>query len=778
MNSFPEIEKLNLIGELILKKDAPLRNLTHELKLVLSSIIDILDRIDLDTKGLEYYQNKKLGYEWSLEAKQMAILIRDIILRKYKDHQKLQDLLIDKEAFQDRRKEEVYLLTEAWNYVSEFLSKIRNSQDIDEAFLEKWKHQYAPYLVVNDQLVDLQEQIDVITIANETLIQLRNDIRVNQSRIKDNFIWINSACSNLKDYLQEAKILVESLDSEDAVKKMGITRVELDKIYKKIEKYRPQPPIFNFDSSEDGRSIIPTGVAKGQLVVKEIDFGEHINSWIESELYTSYLDEKSIIDRQYDNVLITIFNIRNRIAVLETDDVEDFSKEINSLLIRFNNLDETLTETDNNVEEYSEKILTQLDQAMVVSKVFDQDKIFFPVIGQAAYLDIKKGARWLGTIPFEKLFLKTRQFVKSLLTNKVDSANALLNTISYTDAKKLSDDTLMSKSLFFNKGYLGKSFYIHRDQIETKILETYQYWKKGFGGSVLLHGRRLSGKSSVLDAIHDTISDEEIVKLKPGLSINYIGRKYETGKDLKSALEFLIKHSISRRVIVLIDDLELWRGDTTNFYENMIALQEAVTKFGRRIFFVVATNNWMKAHLDNHMGMSRLFVVRVSTNQMKINDIIAAIKIRHAATFHGSLIDSKNGNKEQIIYNKARKVSLASKGNIGASLKEWGRLTALYKEDFDAFQLIPMPIDVREHLLEYRLILTHLFRFKQTSELELRDMIGDSFVREVNQDIQSLIGLGILMRSINGTFTINEMVIHKVEEVIFQQKGKLSYKDE
>lgn len=196
------------------------------------------------------------------------------------------------------------------------------------------------------------------------------------------------------------------------------------------------------------------------------------------------------------------------------------------------------------------------------------------------------------------------------------------------------------------------------------------------------------------------------------------------------------------------------------------------------MFFVVATNNWMKAHLDNHMGMSGLFIVRVSTNQMKINDIISAIKIRHAATFHGALIDSKKGNKEQIIHNKARKISLAANGNIGASLKEWGRITDLYKEDFDSFQPIPMPVDVRQHLMKYRLILTHLFRFKQTSELELRNMIGDSFVREVNQNIQSLIGLGILKRSINGIFTINEMVIHEVEELIFEQKGKLSYKDE
>ena len=730
------------------------------------------------TDDLNIFISKKIDYEWSEEAKQLGILLRDIVLRNLKDRHKLLDHKVSDELRSQHREEEVSILREAWNSVFESYEEIQQVEKVDDSFIEKWKHQLSPKEVILNQMVLLQNQLDTISAGNENLIQLREDIKTNQSRIKDNFIWINDACDRLKDHLAEAKKHVQKIESDDPIKRMGIAKVELDKIYKKVERSRPQPPNFNFESTNKGVSIIPTSVIEGQLVVKEINFADHINAWIESDLYPSYLDEKSIIDGQFDNVLITIFNIRNRISVLETDDVDDLAKEVNSLLIPLNRLDELLTETDDNVEAYSEQILLHLDDAMQVSKVFDTDKIFFPSNGQVKYLDLNRGRRWLDMIQIEQVLSKIKYWVRGLFIDQSDSGNALTSTIQYTDDKRLIDESQQSKSLFFNKGYLGKSFYIHRPLIEQKISNTYEYWKKGFGGSVLLHGSRLSGKSSILDALHDIIVDVETVKLKPGIGISYLGRKFEPGYNLKSALDFLIKHSISKKLVVLIDDLELWRGDGVSFYENMVSLQDSISKFGRRMFIVVATNHWMKIHLDNHMRLSNSFIVRIATNQMRINDIISAIKIRHAATYHGSLLDQDDQKREQSIHQKAKKISLANNGNIGASLKEWGRNTALYNSEVTEYQSIMMPSDVRSHLVQYRLIFTHLFRFKQTSEKELRNMIGDTFVREVNQSIQSLIGLGILKRSISGVLAINEMVIHEIEDLLLEQKGKLNYQDE
>ena len=512
--------------------------------------------------------------------------------------------------------------------------------------------------------------------------------------------------------------------------------------------------------------------------MKEVNFSNQVNNYFESELYSGYLDEKNYIDREYDNALLVLFNSINRLSLYISEESDAGIIDINPLISPLSDLNEKLKETVQKTQDFTGKILKQLDNDLIASKIFDDQELFLPFEDGLSYLNLRTRRRFLNRLPLKRGRSMLNSFFKKLLFKNTNGGDELSKTIEYIAAKKIKLSDEINNSLYLSKGYLGRSFYVNRPALEQKILDTYTYWKKGFGGSVLLYGNRLSGRSTMLNSLTDSISDVEIVNLHPNETIKYLGRKFDAGYNLKSALEFLNKYSISSKVIVVIDDLELWRSHEFSFYSNILALPESIGRNGKRLFFVVSTNNWMKMHLDNHVGFSDQFIVRLSTNQMSIEDIVKVIKIRHAANYHESNSEVESGDFDRVINQQAKKIAIACNANIGATLNEWGRNTSLYHENFKSYVFEGMPDIVGKNLNHYRLILTHLFRYKQSSESELRFMIGDAFVREVTQKIQILIGLGVLERKHNGIFLINDFLVSEIESLISEQHGKLSYKDE
>ena len=89
--------------------------------------------------------------------------------------------------------------------------------------------------------------------------------------------------------------------------------------------------------------------------------------------------------------------------------------------------------------------------------------------------------------------------------------------------------------------------------------------------------------------------------------INSVEGKFKTTKNLKEALDEVKRSSFSKRRILLIDDLELWRDEKNTLLNNTRALIDFIESESDNVLVIVTTNPPMSVHLDTRCNFSLYF---------------------------------------------------------------------------------------------------------------------------------------------------------------------------
>ena len=745
-----------------------------ESKQLMESITTFLSDAEYGNSEIENFKRLKTEYTWSLAALDVCVLIRDVNFRLYRDNLLLLDSKMTQASLESVNEETKQVLSGALSELLDSLVATQETAQVDESLCEEWKQLTSPKQLtiekigtLNKQLssfIELGTQWDKISLLLSTERNTLNEII---TRFDRNF-------RKLKEVILLTRTEVEYRDYHNPSELSALCDY-LHKQYDLLERLKADLNYSQSSLKVEPSMKIPSGIHHGEMVIKDMSITRETNNWLESEIFASFLDTSRYLELLFDQGMSSIFNVRNRLELHKLEENADIDIDNNQLLQPFSQFIQNYDEAEEDIFRICHETSCRISEDLWASSIFRKDTLFFYKKEDESGRNYTSNVdKWLDFLPQEEIKNNYKRLLKDYVSPLAENDRNLTHAIEYIDYKSIDGIDRLSQSLFLKKGYLGKTFIIERADLSSPIIESVDKWKKDLRGSVLIYGKRLSGRSTILQSFSYHYPEIETIDLKVDSILSHKSRKIEVGYKLKDILDFLSKHTIGSKSAIVIDDLELWRSSEISLLENVQVLIEFMNKYSRRFYFLISTNHWMRKHLDQFTKFSQQFVLTLCTDRMKERDIIEAIKIRHGASLRDMLETSysETGKERVEIISEAKKIARHNDHNIGGSLQDWVRLSDVDSKSYSKRYRQP-PTIFKDLLKSHWSFISHVLKFKYTSEAELRQMVGSSYVKEQNETIQLLLGCNFLQRNLDREIVINECIVDDIETEVFNQDKKI-----
>lgn len=745
---------------------------TTESSTLIEKLTQVLQNLDWsELEPLDTHKLKRLCFHWTEELKQVLLLIRDVHFKAFKDLFLVDDNLFNQEVFKKEMESSIHLLHQAIGELKDDLIAIQNTSSIDENLDNKWYHYLSPLKEYKEQFSEIKDQILLIESAKKDLFIVADDIKRNKIAILDQLEYFKSSMDQVLDEAQS--ILDQIRESEDTVDSKELSQLssQLSHFYDDIQEYKVKvlSDGVSLNTIEDIK--VPSMVNDGQLVLKEFNIHAHINQWLEEEVFPTLLDINRFDELLYEKGVVSVMNTRNRVETLKMEQKEIFTIPKDLLAAPMENFLQSAQSIKEDILYHKDKLSTRLKEEYKISNIFSTDELFLKNVSEFSLVGYGKKKSALTRINLNKYKKRLNNFAHNYLSAFNFHESSKGDIIKFIKYNKLPELDQFSQSLFLKKGFIGHTFMMPRIDFEELLKTNYQEWKEGYRSSILVHGNRLSGRSAVLESVEHILPDCKVIKLEPFSTVKYKGRKFNVGKDLLECLEFLYKHTLTNRIIVVIDDFELWRDSDLALLDTARSIVEEFGKFSRRMMFIVATNHHIKIKLDSYLQFDDLFLSTYNTDVMDRESIIKTLLIRHAASLREmSSSEEISGLDEIGLKQMAKKMAVKSNSNIGVSLKNWSRFIVHSSEHKHG--IVSPPAVFNDLIKENAYILMHILRYKYTNEKELQQMIGSEYVRNITEEIQLLLSYKILERDRSSNIFINEGLVQYIESIIKKEYFK------
>lgn len=742
--------------------EAILANSPVDLQIATDKAKEMVDQICHYLTSAMINNKHHLLKNWSYDAKSFIILLRDSCFQIYKSNV----LQIPEEGTTNHFQKISNIITQA----KEELINTYNEDAAKSIAPPEWKHFHDPTPTILYQIEELSAQIlsfpgikDTLLLSSDQMENMKDNICYLLEQYSEDVDFLESGFMGLyNNFIQGEKFLLS--DNLQNLKKA------LEKTYKNfqdvsIEKAKPKLEKFN-----KGKTKIPIKVQNGKLIYKEIDVLREIQNWNEKIIYPALLECEKYLEILHEKASRIVLNTKNRVELFQVESDEDMATAASTIKGTWDGLyyeAESLIKDFYGLKEFIESKADNL----TVTDIFKNDRFFLERKDDLNNEDDYKAEKWVDLLPVKKSadffhHIKARLSKSGIIKNQ-----GLTEIIQFIKDKSVQEIDRVTYSLFLNKGYLGNSFVVKRDSIIEVIAEDIKNWEEGFRGSILLYGKRLSGKSTIIESLPYYLPNIKLITLSINTVIEFKSRKLEVGCELEVALDFILKNSVSDKIIVAIDDLELWRNSEGVLYHNIKILLDYQNKYSKRLFFIVITNHWFKRQLDNYFEFSSKFTSAINTDEMSLANIKKAIMLRHGASLKDSLYHDQiqSENKDLNLDVLAKKVAIASHQIIGASLKEWAHVYHIGNLNSIRFQK-NLPESLIRVIQDRWIIFYFILKFKITSEKELVKSLGSTFLKEISPDIQFLISCKILQRDTKYNLMINDYIVDEIESHFLKNK--------
>ena len=733
-----------------------------------SETIDLLDQCisfveDLKLEKKNPLEQYKLNYKINkaiFDVKHFAILIRDIFLEQFKSGQLLKDHFISEEQFDAQKTKIQALFNEAFASLNKKEGYISNLEQIDNRLDFKWSHHLSPISEIAEQLQEIKSQIEFIKSADEQMDQVRADLTIYEK-------WLKEIYSNFENSLNLVKSRLASIGqqiseiSEDSVEELKPLISTLRKYYSELDNENNQYPIEEYKIDTIAHSSIPVSTNDSYIVSKDVPFKQQIIRWEESEVYPLILNVQERLISIYDRSLSGLFNARNRIQLLTGETEEIFDFQADSLKNHIERINVSILEAEEILADSRSKAKDKVNKELPVSNVFSDRKLYLNFSSGLSLSSYKKRrTKWLETMRIQKAwdYVKSKTIQRFRVPQIQDNQGKFAKVVKFIDQKSYTDMDRLSQSLFFGKGHMGNTFMMERKSYERSLKETVDQWKSGYRGSLLIFGKRLSGRSALAEFTGYSNYFNRVIHLTPNKEIKYKGRIIDGSYDLGSILKELDYHSISDHLCIVIDDLELWRNKHYSWFDNVQSLVNMINKSGRRLFFIITCGRYAKRHLDQYFSFSDQFMSLYCTDRMDKEEIKDAILIRYGAS---QASDEHISQAE--LTKRINRIIKINHQNIGVCLMEWYRLLyqdEKHKERENKVQLQSFKLFVKENSY----LIRYLLKLKLVTEIEIKADVGNENFKMVNRDVQMLLGCKVLERLHNSReLRINEHIVDEIE---------------
>jgi len=734
-------------------------------KVLNSSFVEMTTELDVFTKSLDEIDSKSLSedtirkhnylkFDWSLDAIDLGILLRDSLV--VITNRQLTNFSIHDRVSEDEKFDKNIVISESLQAIlmkALTETEITLNATIPESKPE-WKHQKSPAKIISEQLTELIDQQKAMANVHEKLVQIIPSFNGYREHLLEYNKFRLSHLRSLQNYLIQAKELILEQPEHLELTQLTTLSKSMQKISAGIENEKVISLVHSDFLTGVGELEVPIFADGGELYYRSIDLDKNVEHWTDSEILPKILDADADISNLYDSTLISIFNTRNKIESLGLSDEKDIYFDKEPLVKTIDGILHDVMRYFDTLEDVIFSLNVHTASELKFENIFDKEKEFLPELGFINLSKLRGQKIWYQTNLWNEIKGRSRAF---LAKNKIPFVNSLTaDPYQFIESKELTEHELDSNSLFLKKGYLGRSFYIPRENVESKILETFDRWQNGFQGSVLLKGDYGSGKSCLIEFMPHLLTEVKVVQINLHTQIQLSGRKHTVTSKLSDTISFIAKQSITTPVVACIDDLEKWQNSEQSMYNTVRDLVDGIAKYGRRIFFVVSTNHFMLQHIERMFDFRSRFATMIETDKMFQNSIANALVIRHNAS-----IKDYNEDDNEALGKKALKISRKNNYNIGASMLAWEKSITS-----DTDENMQSPPSFNQIVSEHKQILAVILTNKLLKESHLRQGLSTTDNNYISEELRKLRGFKIVSRTFDGFLQISPTIVYHVEQAL------------
>ena len=718
-----------------------------------------------------------IHFVWMEDAKSFMVLWRDIIFQYQKALVLQSENKVTTDALMQLEAESTQVMKNGAKSLKDFLEKeiqtIVSDTRKQEQQLFEWSAQKNPWQIYRKQLEDLNLQSVQMLERSHDLVRVVSDFQDIEKLIIQNIDACRTEVNHLKKLAKEnIEYIKENVEEHPAKVASYLEQKESDFAQSSHLQF------LNLSIEERmkemiGQVQVPVGTDGGVLLFQEINFQRSALQWMDSETIPLIYEMWEVNENIANSFKMALMNICNRALLFSnqqedgaTTDFDDsaFCSPLVSFLEKVD-----LWEAD--LKKIVILVQARMKKDFYVSEVYDTQRSFLPVPLQSTINQFKLTQNsWV--VKVKNWLNKQVRVIRRIQKNVAheESLSVSEKIVRFVQSRKSPIENSQYSSIFLTKGYIGKSFWVGRNEELQRFEKIVNQWKSGFRGAVLLTGQRFSGKSSFGEYVCSLHFARTTLRLVPHTNIKIEGRKFTITHDLGAALDFIQKHSINSHPLIWIDDLEHWMNPKISLSKNIRALSKSIDKYGNKMFFMVSMSNWFFMHLEKNYGISKRFQAEINLDKMSRDEVKNAILIRHGAT-HKILVD-KDGVEPtpQQFQKMTSQIYSKSNGNIGEALSHWSY--TIHKVDDEEVKYLPIPAYSLPDFLnpDTALVLSTLMMEKRTNEYRLRKLFGPRFKNKYQYIIQRLISVGILTRHINGALEINEVMANQIGELLEKEK--------
>ncbi len=760
--------------------------LAKGLQALCKKAVDIGDKAEanLATEGItlaDTCDGTIIHYDWLREVKGVLVLWRDVVFQYQKASILQREGQVTQEQVDQLFSESRKRVEAASNHIKEFFDKSKSTlkdETSQNDYLEKQSLKISPWPVYNEQLETLNEQSQLLIEQHGQVVKTKEDLLKLESSIQDVVNSFKIEIERIRELgHQTINIVNENIEEHPQKIVKHIDTIDQQVLAANI--YNAYTFIADQITSDMVESMeVPTKIENSQIQYKEINFSNVTRHWLEGEVQPSIIEAQEILDSVGNSMKMALVNVRNRIALATSDGQETTQINLESaeLTQPINTALEIINGRLESLKEFQDVVKLRLDEHLHINHVYDEDHSFLHASQQylVGQINLEQTA-WIQKIK-NWVFGKS-QILKGFMAGvaEEESLSSAEKIVRFVQSRSVHDDNNQYNNIFSAHGYIGESFWVGRNRELSHMIQLIKNWRDGFRGSVIVSGKRFSGKSVYGELIAHRYFPQETIRIRPQGVINIDGRTFETTEDLGPALDFLKKNSINQSYLVWIDDLELWQSPTITASQNVQTLLRHIDDLSAQHFFMVSMSNWFKNHYNQMFKLEKVFQAEINMDIMSEDEVRQAIIIRHGAT-HKLLVDESGEQvPPQAFAKMVQRVCSLGNYNIGQALNLW----SYYTERVNDEQVVHRP-DLTYQLPDFindenSILLRAILMNKRTNEYRLRKILGQSFTTKYKAIVQRLINLGVLNRHIDGLLELNDGIVNDVAALL-EQAGYIKYR--
>ncbi len=339
------------------------------------------------------------------------------------------------------------------------------------------------------------------------------------------------------------------------------------------------------------------------------------------------------------------------------------------------------------------------------------------------------------------------------------------------------------RQLFFGQSGINETFWVGREQELARAKQAISQFDSGQGGSLLVVGDRLSGKSALLQKLgNDLLYRRKVSRVHPitGGSIDLHAFERALRKSLgnggTSAGETGVASAFSsfpNNSVIIIDDLSLWWERSENGNRVLDTIAAAIQRHGSRLLFVLAIETQAFRLINRHLALSDMALCVLQCPPLPAEALKSIITLRHSSTG----LKYRWGKKNEDDLGEVALARLFSQhfehsgGSVGGTLRSW--ISAIYKVKGDILDIGPPARRDWESLDSLKdswvALLLQLALHKHMSVDRLRRVSGLP-LHELKDDLEALTRMGLVVEGQRRVLEIEPSIYSALSER-FSKRG-------